>query len=195
MTAAENYGKCVENPVVLNSIPASIIFLNNLVTDKGYHIVYHRQGSVSWANDQIIDHYEVMSTDNCFADLYISIYSESSLWIPPPGYLFAALPEIMCSQLMEREELEELDEEDIVDFDEKYVFIDPMPDDFEFDDLVESNKLLPPLERFVFDSFGTNQRTENFPYNLIHDHFRNVYQYSSEDIEKLLSVIQPRANK
>ena len=56
MKIIENYGKSIDNPVLLNSIPASIIFLNNLVTDKGYHIFYHRIGSRHGKDKQIIDH-------------------------------------------------------------------------------------------------------------------------------------------
>ena len=111
MKIIENYGKSIDNPVLLYSIPASIIFLNNLVTVKGYHIFYHRIGSRHRKDKQIIDHYEIMSTDGQYDDIYINIYNERSTWKPPEGYLFASLPDMMCDQLMRRENLEELDEE------------------------------------------------------------------------------------
>jgi hypothetical protein len=62
MERTKTYGKSPENPVNLNSIPASIIFRNNLVTEKGYHLVYHRKGSLSGLDYKPIDHYEIMTS-------------------------------------------------------------------------------------------------------------------------------------
>ena len=132
MKIADNYGMSIDNPVLLNSIPASVIYLNNLVTDKGYHIFYHRIGSRSRKDHQIIDHYEIMSTDGHYDDIFINIYNERSTWRPPEGYLFDSLPDMMCDQLMKRENLEYLDEEDIISFDDCFVLTDRLPDTVDF---------------------------------------------------------------
>ena len=192
MKIIENYGKSIDNPVLLNSIPASIIFLNNLVTDKGYHIFYHRIGSRHGKDKQIIDHYEIMSTDGQYDDIYINIYNERSTWRPPEGYHFACLPDMMCDQLMKRENLEELDEEDIISFDDCFVFTDRLPDDIDFDSMSELNILLPPLERVTLDSYGSNQHYENFPFSLVREYLAGIYVLSAERADKIIAEIPPR---
>ena len=192
MKIIENYGKSIDNPVLLNSIPASIIFLNNLVTDKGYHIFYHRIGSRHGKDKQIIDHYEIMSTDGQYDDIYINIYNERSTWRPPEGYLFASLPDMMCDQLMRRENLEELDEEDIISFDDCFVYTDRLPDAIDFDSMSEFNKLLPPLERVTLDSYGSNQHYENFPFSLIREYLAGICVLSAEGADKIIAEIPPR---
>lgn len=192
MKINENYGKSIDNPVLLNSIPASIIYLNNLVTDKGYHIYYHRIGSRSGNDRQIIDHYEVMSTDCQYDNIFINIYNERSTWLPPKGYLFNSLPDMMCTQLMKRENLEELDEEDIIDFDDSFVFTDSLPDSINFDSMSEFNKLLPPLERVTLDSYGSNQRYENFPFSMVREYLAGTFDLSDEKADKIIAGIPPR---
>mgnify|MGYP000940299387 CR=1 FL=1 len=192
MKTIENYGKSIDNPVLLNSIPASAIFLNNLVTDKGYHIFYHRIGSRRRKDKQIIDHYEIMSTDGQYDDIYINIYNERSTWRPPEGYLFDNLPDMMCNQLMSRENLEELDEEDIISFDDCFVFTDRLPDAIDFDSMSEFNKLLPPLERLTMDSYGTSKHYENFPFSIVREYLVRIYGLSNEKADKIIAEIPPR---
>ena len=186
----ENYGKCIENPVNLNSIPASMIFLKNLVTDKGLHIVFHRTGSKMNSDQKHIDQYEIMSTDGHYEDIYINIYNELSTWIPPTGFLFESLPDMMCDQLMKRENLEKLDEEDLINFDDKYVFTSPGP--VELEAQIESNKALPLLERGMLESYGTNTNVEGFPFTLIAKYFLDVFQIPPDKIDKYIADIQPR---
>ena len=93
-----DYGKNPGNPLQLNSIVASRLFLNTLVNAAGYHIVYHRLGSLPCRDDRpVIDHYEIMTSDNHYDDLFINIYNETNSWIPPDGYLFE---DNLDSQLM-----------------------------------------------------------------------------------------------
>lgn len=71
MTRPKGYGKSLENPANFNCVRASIIFLNTLVTTEGYHITYHRPGSLENSHKVIIDHYETISGDNRYDDIYI----------------------------------------------------------------------------------------------------------------------------
>ena len=165
--------------------------MKNLVTDKGLHIVYHRTGSIIIGNQNPLDHYEIMSTDGHYEDIYINIYNELSTWIPPMGFLFESLPHMMCDQLMERENLEKLEEEDLINFDDKYVFMSPLPDDFG-DDNFEAIKALPVLERGMSESYGTNTCVEGFPFTLIADYFLKAYQIPPDEIDKYIADIQSR---
>jgi len=142
--------------------------------------------------ERIIDHYEILSGDNQYDDIFINIDNERSKWMPPEGYLFDSFPESMCFQLIEREGLEELDPEDIIDFDEKYVFIDSPPNPCDFEVELDYIKSLPPLERVLLDSFGTNGCVEDFPYSLIKSLMNNFHELSSEQIEKILLAVKPR---
>ena len=112
MNEIEKYGRCIQQPVKLNSIPASIIFMNNLVTKLGNHIIYHRIGSKHGINGEIVDHYEIMTTANQYDDIFICAYHDQSEWIPPYGYLFDNLSEMMCQQLKDHANVKYLDPED-----------------------------------------------------------------------------------
>ena len=194
MNTSRKYGKCPENPVNLNSIPASVIFLNNLVSVKeGYHIIYHRLGSV-YHNEINIDHYEIMSGDNQYDDIYINIYNEISNWTPPKGYLFENFPESMFRQLVDREYPEIPGETDIIDFDGKYVFNDPSPVGFDIEDISESLKLLPPLERVMLSSYGTNGWVENFPHSMIRELLSDHYELTPDKVKEVLLAVRPRVS-
>jgi len=193
MIPSHEYGKCLENPVNLNSIPASVIFLNNLVTVQGYHIIYHRLGSV-YHNDINIDHYEIMTSFNRYDDIYINIYNEISNWTPPEGFLFETFPESMCRQLEDREYPEILGEEDIIEFDEKYVFNDPTPIGFDIEDISESLKLLSPLERVMLSSYGTNGWVENFPHSMIRELLGDHYGLTPVKVKEVLLAVSPRTS-
>jgi hypothetical protein len=59
-----NYGKCLKNPIQLNSIDSSIQFLESLVTeDDGYYIIAHRKYSKTFSGS-IVDVYELYSSNN-----------------------------------------------------------------------------------------------------------------------------------
>lgn len=193
MNSSHKYGKCLENPVNLNSIPASVIFLNNLVTVQGYHIIYHRLGSVYY-NEINIDHYEIMTSENLYDDIYINIYNEISNWTPPEGYLFESFPESMFRQLEDREYPETPGELDIIDFDEKYVFNDPFQIGFDMEDISGSLKSLPPLERVILSSYGTNGWVKNFPHSMIRELLSDHYELTPDKVKEVLLAVSPRAS-
>ena len=160
-----NYGKSPENPIQLNSIPASRFFLNHLITPEGCHLVYHRPGSLSSSKfGHPIDHYELMTADNQYLDLYINIYNETNTWIPPEGYLFDE--EIRFYPVgIDDYDLEEINEQDITIEDQFILFEKPF-DDLE-DEYVDDSKSPSVLDMFLCYNFGVNSKVANFPKTLI----------------------------
>lgn len=174
------YGKTPDSPVLLNSIELSMRYLNNLVTEDGLHIVYHRVGSLF--GDKPIDRYEILSSDLKYDDIYISIYSETVSLIPPDGYLF------------ERDSINiEFDdgEEEYYEIDEIYLYGDKL-DVSNTESLLNATKNLPPLERILFDSGGINFNDPEFPYGVITYLVENEGICPLEKLTKVLAVIKPR---
>ena len=181
------YGKCPEKPINLNSIPASRAYLNNLVTSKGSHILYHRIGSL-YSEKFPVDHYEIMSSKNAYDDLYINIYSETNAWIPPEGYLFDSCHEISLDYLYENK-LQDIDEAEIA-IEEKYFHKKSVCNNIE--DHIKRVNSLPPLELFLAKSDGRNGRVSNFPYLLIDELLRNSFMFSDKLQKRVLRSIKPR---
>ena len=158
MTKKNKYGRTPEDPIQLGGIKDTVEFLNNLVTKKGYHIIYHRQGSMSRSKGKPVDIYEIMTTDKKFDVFYIDIYSKKNLLVPPNGYLFEYK---FCFDID-------------VDFDEKYKYIDKFPVDMEdLNSLGKYLKKLPLFERHISESIGITCRINNFPYALIKELYKD----------------------
>lgn len=192
MSLNHEYGKSIKNPVLLNSIPASIIFLNNLVTVEGLHILFHRYES-NPSPKGMIDNYEIMVSDNRYDDIFISIHNDLSTWRPPAGYLFESSPEEMCKQLMHRQNLNILDEVDVISFDEKYFFYQKLP--VKPEDLLAESRKLPPLETILPNSTGTNSRVRNFPSDLIKELPIMGFGQLFEDPEEIANTIKQRGKR
>lgn len=191
MKRTKTYGKCPENPVNLNSVSASVIFLNNLVTEKGYHLVYHRKGTIAGPDHKLVDHYEIMTSENIYDDIYINIYHERSKWIPPHGYLFEEMSVGMNFQLMEHADVDQLDEEDTIEFDDQYLFTEAMQYFGEEASLIRNLESMPMLERVFFNSFGTNLYVEDFPTPLLLEYLKDQGVPDGK-INKIILAIIPR---
>ena len=144
------YGFSTESPVIVSSIPASLDFMRSLVSTNKFHILFHRKGSLVTQNSKPIDHYEIMTTDNQYFDIYISAYGKKDLFIPPQGFLFDSLHSF-----------------DLQDYkiNKKY-FLDDDWGDLS-DELLRYIQTVPLLERFLGESIGTNSRLKKFPFDLI----------------------------
>ena len=174
-----------ENMVRLNSIAASRFFLNNLVTAQGFHIIYHRRGSMSGIDDGgPVDHYEIMSTANEYDDIYISIYNETSTWIPPCGYLFEYDLDV-TRELLSDYDIEEINEQEIT-VDEKYMFKHEYTGDLDED--VRKISELPPLELFMDESKGVTSFTDHFPYELLKELFQDI----PAKMKEIVAAVKPR---
>lgn len=177
----KTYGRSPDNPVLLNSVQLSLEYMNNLVTTEGLHIVYHRLGSSFTENP--VDHYELLTTDLKYDDIYISIYAENVLLVPPEGYLFESFFDIFY----------QFEEDDFYYIEDKYIYLDK----HESSDIITStdkNQLLPPLERILLNSGGSNMRDRNFPFTSIESLVlkEGVFMDKLNDVIK---IIPPRPLK
>lgn len=195
----ETYGKTPENPIQLNSISASRLFLDNLITPEGYCIVYHRLGSLMESQFvSPIDHYEIMTADNRYDDIFINIYNEANNWTPPNGYLLnheiLTFPEGLNEYALEEINKQELSIE------EKYLYHENFTDDFDeevTDDYIsevlnESDDNTPLLDMFLCHNCGANSRISDFPYSMI---VKAIDPEGSSDdsfFEMLLKDVKPR---
>lgn len=159
------YGKSPENPIQLNSIPASRFYLNNLRTPEDCHLVYHRPGSLmNEDTENPIDHYELMTANNRYDDLYINIYNETNTWIPPEGYLFSEDIRLYPAGLNDYE-LEEINEKILNIEDQFIVFIKPYDD---LDDESEDDSGSPTiLELLLCKNYGVNSKVSDFPLSMV----------------------------
>jgi hypothetical protein len=159
------YGKSPENPILLNSIPSSRFYLNHLLTSEGYHLVYHRPGSLPNTKfEHPIDHYELMTADGRYDDLYINIYNQTNTWVPPEGYLFSEDIRLYPEGLNDYE-LEEINEQVLKIEDHYIVFVKPFDDvDDESEDDSKSHSI---LEMFLCKNYGVNSKVSDFPLSMV----------------------------
>jgi hypothetical protein len=142
------YGLSMDNPIQTTSVSASLNYLESLVTERGYHLLFHRVKSMCNTKEVFVDHYEIMTTENLYYDLYLSIYSEKDVFVPPSGFLFDSLY---------------ISEE--FDVAQEYIFKE---DWSEFDtELLQKMQELPYLEKFISRSFGRNGRLDDFPLTIL----------------------------
>ncbi len=144
------YGKSIENPILLNSIDSSLLFLNALITNTGNYIIYHRLGSSIKKGSKPIDKYEIITTDNNRDVIFISIYNSRSNFVPPYGYFFDSLSDLFFNSMFNEKEF-------VVK--KKYWYSGDMPGDEKVSQF--------PLIKYINSSFGCNLRHKNFPFDLI----------------------------
>ncbi len=121
------------------------------------------------------------SAPGWYDDLYVYIYSEEDAWIPPSGYLFDSISITVIGYSDDYED---------VDLNEDFVFQEDWPSDFK-ESLVKTIKL-PPLERIMDESYGTNGFIGDFPFSLIRHHLYREMGLPPGNIEPVLAEIKPR---
>ena len=155
-----------ENPIRVDGIRNSLKYLNNLVTEDGYNIIYHRLGSIN--DGKILDHYQCVDTGGRYHELYIDPYADEMMKIPPTGFLFQS----------------SFSDFDDTEVDDKYVYennIDPE----EYMDYLDTK---PFAFKMISDSWGTNFRT-NFPEDVINMMIEEEFIFISKD-EHLTKLIK-----
>lgn len=162
-----------ENPIRVDGIRNSLKYLNNLVTEGGYNIIYHRLGSIH--EEKILDHYQCVDTNGRYHELYIDPYADEMMKIPPTGFLFQS---------------SFFDYHDIfndTEVDDKYVYENNI-DTEEYMDYLDTK---PFAFKMVSDSWGTNFKT-NFPEDVINmmieEKFINIYR--DDDLTKLIEELK-----
>lgn len=162
-------GKSIENPILLNSIDSSILYLDSLITNTGNYIIYHRLGSTVVKRGKPVDRYEVFTTDLKRDILYISIYSDKNNFIPPNGYFFDVLSDLFF--------LNKIDEAKHI-VENKYWF----SDDSQFDKYIEDFLLL----KYIDGSFGDNVKHKSFPIDLLTFKLKEEYLLEDNLIKELI---------
>jgi hypothetical protein len=168
------FGKCIENPVLLNSIDSSILYLDALITNTGNYIIYHRFSSSIRKGLKPIDCYEIITTDNKSDKIYISIYNEQSKFVPPNGYYFDALSDLFFKSMIDKKEYF---------IRKKYWFSEVLQE--------EEQPIYSPLLKYIDGSFGCNFKYRNFPFDLIYDKLKeefldeNLIEQILRDLKKI----------
>jgi hypothetical protein len=184
-----NFGRCPENPVKLSSRTAAKKYLDHLLTDKGFHILYHRPGSRNDKDIATVDHYEIMSGEGVYDDLFIDTPGEIDIWMPPKGYLFD--PKIELKKLGWRGYDLSYTAEREITVEERFIYRDKWPDDWE--EIMRIFHELPPLERYLYCSSGEEYYVENFPFTLIDELLDNLdIKISLAMKDWIVSAIKPR---
>jgi hypothetical protein len=184
----ENYGKCLENPVRMSSIAASRFYLNNLVTQNGEYLIYHRPGSLS-VNNELIDHYEIFTTAKQYDDIYISIYNQRNIWVPPTGFLFE--DGILCPDLTEEsDEMKDIIESVLLGIDKKYFYNDRRTVENFMLNIAEGDG----LNIFIECSMGVNFAMDYFPVSFLKSYLRTFTFLSDEKKFEMLKNIPKREN-
>ena len=162
-----------ENPIRVDGIRNSLKYLNNLVTEDGYNIIYHRLGSIN--DGKILDHYQAVDTAGRYHEFYIDPYADEMMKIPPTGFLFQS---------------SFFDYHDIfndTEVDDKYVYENNIEPE-EYMDYLDTK---PFAFKMISDSWGTNFKT-NFPEDVINmmieEKFINIYR--DEDLTKLIEELK-----
>jgi hypothetical protein len=184
-----NFGKCPENPVNLSSKAAAKKYLDHLLTDKGFHILYHRPGSLNDKESVTVDRYEIITGEGIYDDLFIDTQCEMDMWVPPEGYLFD--PKIELKKLGWRGYDQSYTDEREITVEEQFIYQDEFYGDWE-----ESMRFyhgLPRLERYLKCSSGEDGYVENFPFPLIEEILDNLdINLTVAMKEWIISAIKPR---
>ncbi len=162
-----DYGKNIENPILLTSINATLHFLSSLVKkENGYHFITHRLGS-QVSTKSVVDVYELYCTDGTKEQLYFSIYSDKNYIYPPEGYLFESGSDAPGFEIAE-EFIYKSTEVDLKD---------------------NAKNKVPLLEQFIFSSKANNFRFFNFPEEMIKDLYNKGELFLVNDLNELLESL------
>jgi hypothetical protein len=177
-----NYGKCIENPILLKNISDSILFMNSLVSASGSCIIYHRKGSSKFEDSKPIDCYEVMTTDNKYDTFYINSYNKTNVLIPPMGYFFDTLSELYSKSRRNKNEYP---------IAEGFLMMD---DSNWHEEETNKNEIdsSPTLLSSIVYSIGSNLKEKAFPFGLIKKHLEKEGFLDEKEIEKIVGKILPR---
>lgn len=172
---ASTYGHTPDNPILVTGVEESFEFLNGLVTDKGYYILYHRKRSLSVGKSKPIDHYEILKGDGTYDDLYISIYAEEDKFIPPEGYKFDYHYDFVHF------------------FDPAYYYHQVFPEEKHITEAaLEIINSWPLLHRYLGKTHGVNYRVKNFPFELLEELIKNKKVKMPTDYKTFIETIKPR---
>jgi len=164
----ETYGLIPENPVKLNSEKAAMAYLNSLVTkNESHHILFHKLMSFDFnlfdGKEKTLENatevYQICRNDETIISVFINIYNDECVWIPPASFDFEYDSICICNKEMTEQSEAEYT---MVQVDKKYVSLirtNWVVEDFE--------KYYPEsIEHILFRNWGVNYKTNHFPHDL-----------------------------
>ena len=180
----DTYGISPETPLLTSGVIESLAILDDLITYDHQYILYHRFGSFfSSIAGHPIDIYHLCSGDGERYDIYVDIYNEKTLWIPPVGFKFIS-PFIQYYDVNGKLKYQFTGEKNSVDVrpkrkrwgDNTEIVLDT--------DDPESYQIL------LTSSFGVNTYIDDFPKSLI-----EKYLFEESDIKDILTQDQLKQRK
>jgi hypothetical protein len=133
-----------------------------------------------------------MTGEGGYDDLFFNLHHDSDSWIPPEGYFFVPEVELKPLNLPGYEQIYTKEREFLVDG--KFIFQDTNAGNWE-DDMRFFGQL-PPLERYLYHSYGEDDFVENFPFPLIDEILDNLdFKISPVMKDWIISAIKPRENR
>ena len=136
--------------------------LNNIVTTRGFHLLFHLKDYII-EESSIIEIYEIYSGDDNFHYFYFEVNNDANVWIPPHGFIFMS---------------DWIYDVDVVYHGQDYYFKDGrtfVETMAEFDTMEESL-----FELFLFENVGVNYRSNNFPFSM-YQKYLDEHTYKKED--------------
>lgn len=178
----DDYGKCPENPILLKTISDSILFMDSLVSESGFCIIYHRKGCSKFGGTRLIDSYEIMTTNNEYDTFYIYAYNPTNILIPPKGFVFDTISTLYFNSRRDTKNYS---------IDEKYLLTDSLDWEEEETNEKELNSA-PTLISSIYCSIGTNLKVKDFPFELIKKYLKDEGDLKENEIQSIIENIKPR---
>ncbi len=169
------YGKGIRNPLILPNQNSIKLFLDNMITFEGCHIIYNKLNSI-YQEINLIEHYQIFSFDRKKDDVFIAFDEQKKIYTPPYGYLFK------IDKLIENGLIQESSQT-------------PLKETIDYYNLKTKSKISNNnlLENIFAGSFGTSQPLINFPKDLIEQKFhsgetiitKSIYQRIVNEISQI----------
>jgi len=180
----DTYGISPETPIQSNSVLEALAILDNLITNTGQFILYHRYGSFfSPLLGHPIDVYSLCSGDGECFHIFSDIYNDVTQWVPPVGFKFIS-PFIQYYDVKGKLNYRFTGEKNSIEVRPKRKrWADNTEIVLDTDD-PESYQIL------LTSSFGVNSHVNNFPKSLI-----EKYLFEESEIKDILTQDQLKQRK
>ena len=143
-----DFGFSEMNPIKLKDSESVLIILDDIVTENGFHLLYHFLDYIV-KGDLIIERYEVFSEEKGAQILYFDVTNDKNSWIAPVGFIFS---------------YDWIIDVDIIYHGQDYYYKDDRNDE---DAMAKFDSIEHPLfDFFLFENVGVNFKSQNFPHSM-----------------------------
>lgn len=160
-----NYGLSGDNPIKLKNSESVITMLKHIVTDSGFHLLFHFKDYIS-NEKSIIEVYEIFSGVEEFYLLYFEVTKDINVWLPPSGFLF-------------KHEWIEHGESNFIYHGQDYYYKGDESVDSPFDYFHLRNWKV--LKIYLSDNYGVNYTGKDFPHSVFQKYYDNDYSNFIKD--------------